>query len=172
MIKKTLALLMVLMMIIGMSSQLDARQGGGDMMKRMRMGIRMAEKNLFHAGLLLRMKDRIPLSEDQVQQIEKIQLAFKEYTIKADADIKVQEMKLESYLKGQAIKRAAVEKMVRSIAGLKTELHLAHINHLLDLRDLLSDEQIKKIEEIKEEMRHRFMERRDERLMRRPGKKM
>jgi Spy/CpxP family protein refolding chaperone len=172
MIKKTLALLMVLVMFGAMSWVLDARQGPGDMMKRMRMGIRLAEKNLFPAKVLLRMKDRIPLTEDQVQQIEKMRMSVDEYIVRANADIKVQDMRLDSYLKGDKINRSEVEKMVRNIAKMKTDLHVAHINHLLDLRDLLSEEQIKKIEEVKTQMRHRFMERRAERRKRRPHKEL
>lgn len=175
MIKRTLVVLMALFMLVSYSF-LDAQKGPerGDMMKRGRDGMRMAERNMFPAHILLKMKDKIQLTDQQVQKIEKLKADFEEYRIRAGADIDVLELKLGDYLKKENIKRAEVEKMVRKVSDLKTEMQIAQINHLLDLKELLTPEQIKKIEEAKMNMRKHMMEDRfkERREQRRPPRKM
>lgn len=133
-----------------------------DMMKHMRYGIRMAEQNLFSGRMLLKMKDDIGLTPEQIGKIEKMQNAHQEDMIKVNADIKVLELKLQSLLKGDKINRTSMEKMIRDIAKMRTDLQVEHINYLLDLRDMLTPEQLTKIDELKKEMRHKRLDSRKE----------
>lgn len=160
MIRKTLVVLIALFMLVSTMSFLDARQGPDrrDMMKRGRFGVRMAERNMFPSHVLLKMKDKIQLTEDQVAKIEGMERTFEEYRIRAGADIDIMELKLRDYLKGDKVKRSEVEKLVRKVSGLKTDMQVAHINHLLDLKELLTPEQITKIEDVKKNMRKHMME--------------
>ena len=160
MIRKTLVVLIALFMLVSSASFLDARQGPdrGDMMRRGRSGVRMAERNMFPAQILLKMKDKIQLTDAQVAKIEDLKRTFEEYRIRAGADIDIMELKLKDYLKGDKVKRSEVEKLIRKVSGLKTDMHVAHINHLLDLKELLTPEQITKIEEVKKNMRKHMME--------------
>ncbi len=160
MIRKTLVLLMALFILVSSISFLDARQGQerGEMMKHARFGIRMAERNMYPAEIILRMKDKIELTEKQIGKIEELKRSFAEYVIKAEADVKIMELKLGDYLKQDKVNRAEVEKLIRNVSGLKTDLHVAHINNLLDLKELLSSEQIAKIEEAKKNMRKHMIE--------------
>ncbi len=160
MIRKTLVVLIALFMLVSSVSFLDARQGfdRGDMMKRGRFGMGMAERNMYPAHILLKMKDKIELSEKQVAKIEALKRSLDENGIRAEADIKLMELKLKNYLKSDSIKRSELEKLIRNVSGLKTDMHVAHINYLLDLKELLSAEQIAKIEEAKKNMRKHMME--------------
>ena len=69
------------------------------------------------------------------------------------------EVKFDAYLKIEKINRKKVEKMIRDIASFKTDMFVDRINFLLDLRSLLTPEQIKKLEELKGQFR-RGVERR------------
>ena len=159
MIKKVTIFLIAVLLVI---STLNAVVYSPKMTKHMRYGLYMAEKNLFSGRLLLRMKDDIGLTEDQVAKIEKLGEMHHESLIKRNADIKVLELKFNSYLKEEKVNRAKLEKMIREIAILRTDLQVEQINHLLDLRELLTTEQLAKIDELKKKMRRRRMDRRKE----------
>jgi len=151
MIKKTTIFVMSVLLLVSFSSLLEAKAGNPDMLKHMRQGVRMAERNLFPAGILLKLKERINLSKDQVRTIEKMRDAHQESAIRRAADIKVLELKVASYMGKENINRGKLEKMLRQVAAMKTDLTIANINYLLDLRDLLTPDQIKKIESIRNE---------------------
>jgi Spy/CpxP family protein refolding chaperone len=133
---------------------------GRDMMKHTRYGIHMAENNLFPGYILLKYKDEIGLTEDQVSKIDKIRDLFQETKIKKHADIKIKELKLRSYLEEKQLDRKQMEKKIWEIAKMKTEMQIDQMNYLLDLKDLLSPKQLEKIESLKKERRERMMERR------------
>jgi Spy/CpxP family protein refolding chaperone len=136
---------------------------GRDMMKHARFGIRMAEKNLLPAHMLLRFKDEIGLTQDQVNKIETMQEQFMEYAIKQKANLKIKEMKFHSYLKKDKIDREKMEKMIREITGMKTDMQISHMNYLLDLKELLTPEQLQKIETFRKERRLRWLRERKHR---------
>lgn len=152
MIKKIMIFLIAVVLVI---SNLQAALGSPQMSRHMKYGIHMAEKNLFTGRMLLKMKDDIGLTEDQVATIEKMRTAQKENRIQREAGLKVLQLEFDSYLKEEKINRAKLEKMVRKIAQLRTDMQIENINHLLDLRELLTAEQLTKLDEIKKEMRHK-----------------
>ena len=138
----------------------DAAGRRGDMMKHSRFHIRMAESNLFPGKMLLKFKDEIGLTEKQEQKISKMSEMFQEANIRANADLKIQEMKLKSYIKKDNIDRKKMEKMIRDIAKFKTDMQIDRMNYLLDVRNVLTPEQIKKIEALKKEKRQKWMKKR------------
>lgn len=132
-----------------------------DMTKHMKFRIPMAEQNLFPARILLRMKDEIGLTDKQIAKIEEMRTARREASIKRKADIELMELKVKTYLKEGKIDRGKLEKLIRQAADLKTGMQITHINHLLDLRELLTKEQLEKIDELKKNrrsMRHKSRE--------------
>jgi Spy/CpxP family protein refolding chaperone len=137
---------------------------GRDMMKHARFGIRMAERNLLPAHMLLRFKDEIGLTQNQVDRIEKMQEQFEEYAIKQKAELKIKEMKIHSYLKKDKIDRKRMEKMIREVTNMKTDMQIAHMNYLLDLKELLTPEQLQKIERFRKERRLRWLKEREHRM--------
>ncbi len=118
--------------------------GMGYISKHMKHGVRMAEKNLLRGFFLLKMRDELGLSPNQVKKIEKINLSFQESVIKRMSETKILELKLAAYLQGDNIARKTVEKMIRNISKQKSDLQVDRIFHLLDVRDILTPEQLKK----------------------------
>ena len=157
--KKAMALFLAGFMLLSFGFVLEAGLRSPGSLKHLRYGIRMAEKNLFSPRVLLKVKDKIGLTTDQVAKIEKMHLAFQESAIKGHSDVKIMEVKFDAYLKIEKINRKKVEKMIRDIASFKTDMFVDRINFLLDLRSLLTPEQIKKLEELKGQFR-RGVERR------------
>ncbi len=154
----------LLISIILMTTPLVALARGGtaggesDMTRHMKYEMRMAEKNLYTGRMLLKMKDTIGLTAEQTAKIEKMEAAHKEVRDKRDAEIKALFVKLDAYLKEEKIDRAELERKLRAIAVIRTDMQIESINHLLDLRELLTASQLAKIDELKKEHRHKMMD--------------
>jgi hypothetical protein len=125
-------------------------------LERLKFGLQMAENNLFEARFLLQNREFIGLSAEQQKKVETMMLAYEEKNIRRGSEIKVLELRFATLLKPGAVDRIEMEKMVRQINTQKTELQIDHLNYLLDLRLLLTPEQIGKLEERKKEIRQRF----------------
>jgi len=165
------------LILISANVTVEAAVMSPDMMKHARFKMRMVEKNLFPARMLIRFKDEIDLSADQVSKIEKMQELIQEASIRRTADIKILSLKFHSYLKKEQINRKKMEKMIREIAKMKTDLQIDRMNYLLDVKNLLTAEQVAKIEELKNERRREWMRKRGPRMRermerRRPGQRM
>jgi len=159
MVKKTGIVVMAIVLLISFSLTLTGRMGSSDQMRHRKFRRHMAEKNLFPVYQLLKFKDEIGLTAEQVSRIEKMQLVHQEYIVKKHADIKVLELKFASYLKKDKINRSTVAKMVHEIGKKKTDLLVDKINYLLDVKEILTTDQIKKIEDLKKDIRMRHFKR-------------
>ncbi|MCU0288911.1 MAG: Spy/CpxP family protein refolding chaperone [Acidobacteria bacterium] len=135
------------------------------MMEHGRFRIMLAEKNLFPAPVLLMHKNDINLTAEQVNKIEKMQEVHKETMIRKQADIDVKELKLSTYLKEDKIDRGKMESMIREIGNMRTDLQVLHINQLLDMKDILTPEQLMKLDELKRSRLDKRMERMGQRRM-------
>lgn len=172
--KKLIILSTAVLMLVSFHMTLSAKAGQMrqyKMMRHARFGIMMAEKNLFPAFILLKHKEEIGLTQDQVTKIEKMQELQHETFIRKQADIKVKELKFNSYLKEDQIDRGKMETMIREIAKMKTDVQIAHINYLLDLKNLLTPEQVQKLEDFKRERMHQRMDKRKFRMKERMEKR-
>ncbi len=159
--KVTLVIAVVLMLVsIGLVAQGEGRDR--DMMRHARFGIHMAESNLFPPQIILRFKDEIGLTADQAGKLEKMHAQIKEASIRQDADIKILEIKLGTTLKSEQTDRKKLEGLIREIAKLKTDLKIQHMNFMLDVKNLLTPDQIKKIEDFKKNKRNQMMRDRNE----------
>lgn len=161
MTKKVTILIAAVLILISMNLMAERGSRGRDMVKHARFGIHMAEKNLFSGSMLLKFKDEIGLTAEQVSKIEKMTDLFQEAAIKKQADIKVKGLKVRSYLKEEQVDRKKMGIMIREIAQMRTDLQVDHMNYLLDLKDLLTPEQIAKIESLKKERSHKRMKKRE-----------
>jgi Spy/CpxP family protein refolding chaperone len=161
--KKIIVLVIMGLMLVSMSLTLESAPRQRKMMRHTGFGLMMAEKNLFPAFMLLKFKDEIGLTEAQIDKLEKMQQSSQEARIKKQADIKIQELRMKAYLKEDNIDRGKMEKMLRGIAKMRTDSQVDYINHLLDIKNVLTPEQMKKLEEIKKERMRDRMKRRDKR---------
>ena len=161
MTKKVSTLITAVLIFVSMNLQARAGARDRDLMKHARFGIHMAEKNLFPGPMLLNFKDEISLTAEQVSKIEEMTDLFQEAVIKKQADIKIKGLKARSYLREEQVDRKKMETMIREIAKMKTDMQVDHMNYLLDLKDLLTPEQLAKIESLKKERIHERMKDRE-----------
>ncbi len=157
MVKKVIGATLILVILVVFNVNLDAQDRRVN--QRMGYGIWMAEQNLFPVYLLLKFKEEIGLTDVQVENIEKIRLKHQELAIKKSSEVKLKELKLVTLLKNDKVNRSAMEKMIREIGMMKTDLAIQRIHFMLDVKKVLSEEQIQKIENLKKEMRIRRFQR-------------
>lgn len=160
--KVTLFIAAILMVMVG-SLALQAEARRPDMMKHSRFGIRMAERNMIPARMLLQHKDELGLTDTQVSKIESMQTKFQEASIRGNADVKVKQLKLQNYLKSDKIDRKKLEQMIRDVAALKTNMQIDRMHYMLDVKSVLTAEQLKKIEEFKTQRRQKWFKNRHDR---------
>jgi Spy/CpxP family protein refolding chaperone len=161
MTKKVTILIAAVLVFVSIRLLAEPGARDRDMVKHARFGIHMAEKNLFPGHMLLKFKDEIGLTAEQVSKIEKMKDLFQEATVKKQADIKVKGLKVRSYLTEEQVDRKKMEIMIREIAKMRTDLQVDHMNYLLDMKDLLTPEQIAKIESLKKEWSHKRMKKKE-----------
>jgi Spy/CpxP family protein refolding chaperone len=117
----------------------------------------MAEKNLYDARLILKVKDKIGLTIEQEEKIENIMLDHEAFTIRNGAEIKIKELRFVSYLKSEPepgkMDRKQVEKYIREISRKKTDMIVHYMNYLLDLKAILTPLQLQKMTEIRKKMK-------------------
>jgi len=134
MTKKVTILIAAVLVFVSIRLLAEPGARDRDMVKHARFGIHMAEKNLFPGHMLLKFKDEIGLTAEQVSKIEKMKDLFQEATVKKQADIKVKGLKIRSYLTEEQVDRKKMEIMIREIAKMRTDLQVDHMNYLLDMR--------------------------------------
>lgn len=147
---KRLALTLVLILLLG---TLAPAQSGRRMrpgpLNSLRFGLHMAEDNLFEARFILRQKGELALSAAQQKKIEDLMLAYEEGAIRAGSDIKVLELKFATLLRAAGVDRREMERQARAIGNKRTDLQVNHLNYLLDVRAVLTPEQVQKLEKLK-----------------------
>ncbi len=151
--KRVIFLLVTILLLGSLAPAQDGKRLRPNLLNSLRFGLHMAENNLFEARFILRLKDGIGLSAQQEQKIGDLMLAYEESSIRRGSDIKVLELKFAALLKGNRIDRRQMEKMAREIGNKRTDLQVDHLNYLLDVRDVLTGEQIAKLEKMKRNFR-------------------
>jgi hypothetical protein len=121
---------------------------GEESKRQFRRSFFWAEKDLFDARILLHEKDKIRLTRKQQQKAEKMMLVYEESTIKNSAEIKILEIKFASYLESGNSDRDEIAKLIKEISKRKTECIIKYMHYLLDLKEMLSGEQIEKLKKI------------------------
>lgn len=129
------------------------------LLQHLKFGLQMIENNLFEARMILRFKAEIGLNAEQVKKIEDMMLAQEEQGIRRDADIKVLEVKFAALMREPKVNRKEMEKMLRQLGQLRTDLQVDHMNYLLDVRGTLTAEQIAKLDGFKRKFRDGMRER-------------
>lgn len=151
--KKFVSALILTLLLASVAPAQDRGRLHPNMLNGLRFGLHMAENNLFEARLILRLKSEIGLGAEQEQKIENLMLAYEESAIRRGSDIKVLELKFATLLKGKRVDRREMEKLARQMGNMRTDLQVGHLNYLLDVRDVLTPEQVQKLEQLKEKIR-------------------
>ncbi|MGD2088822.1 MAG: hypothetical protein PVH61_21765 [Candidatus Aminicenantes bacterium] len=133
------------------NAQPQDRPGKDQAFKRKRHLSFLTNNNLFDGRLLLRIKDKIGLTRKQEERIENLMLEHEAFTIRNSGEIKIKELQLAAYLKKGKTDRNQMEMYIREISRIKTNLIVKYMNYLLDLRDLLTPQQLETIKRMKAE---------------------
>lgn len=159
--KKTLTIIvMVLVMMTFTGPLFSFGSDFLDHMDKLKLLRFFAEKDFIDGRIILRFSDKIQLSPKQLDQVESLLLKFEELSISKNAEIKIMELRLTSQLKAKKTDRQAVEKLLRDMGNHKTDLFIAYLNYLFDLREILTPDQIKTLREMKTKFRDHMRERR------------
>jgi Spy/CpxP family protein refolding chaperone len=105
------------------------------------MGGRMMEAE-HHLALLL---EGLALDEQQKKVIGEIKSSIKKDTIRRMADISIARLELKELVVQDPLDLKAVEAKVRQLESLRTEMHLAHIKALENIKTKLTPEQRNKL---------------------------
>jgi len=95
--------------------------------------------------LMLRHKDELGLSADQVQSLERLRADFQREAIRRDADLRIAEMDLTTLLEREPVDLGKVEAKLREIERLRADLRLARIRAIEQGKAQLTPEQRTKL---------------------------
>jgi Spy/CpxP family protein refolding chaperone len=134
--------------------------------KRLKTLFFMAENDLYDGRLILKVKDKVGLTKEQEEKIQDLMLDHEAFTLRSGAEIKILELRFASYLKSGSdeMDRKQVAAHIREISNKKTDLIVHYMNHLLDLKEILTPDQVQKMAEIREKMKTLKLKERRERI--------
>ncbi len=95
---------------------------------------------------MLRHRDELELSTDQVKSLRKLRSDFERAAIRRQADIRVAEMDLETLLDAETVDLEKVEPKIRQIEKLRADHRLTRIRTIEEGKAQLSSEQRKKLQ--------------------------
>jgi hypothetical protein len=104
-------------------------------------------------SLLLRNREKVGLSDDQVKRLEQVRSDFEKETIRNEADIRVAEIDLNNLLQAPTADMDKIEAKIREIERLRADLRIARIRAIDKGRALLSADQRKKLQELMSDQR-------------------
>jgi hypothetical protein len=104
-------------------------------------------------SLLLRNREKLALSDEQVRKLEQLRSDFEKETIRNDADVRVAEIDLNNLLQAGNVDLAKVEGKIREVERLRADLRIARVRAVEKGKALLTPEQRKKLQELLAEQR-------------------
>ncbi len=113
-----------------------------------RFGYRSTGEERPLISLMLRNREKLGLSDEQVRRMEQLRTDFEKESIRKDADRKVAEMDLDALLNAPTVDIAKVEAKVREIEKQRADLRIARIRAIEKAKEQLTAEQRKKLQEV------------------------
>ncbi len=101
------------------------------------------------------MKEKLGLSEDQVEKIGSINLKYKKEFLKIKEKLAPKEIKLKSMLLEDNVDLKKVRSQLKDMAGLKVELRMLRIMQRLDIEKILTSKQKAKLRNSRMGREHR-----------------
>jgi hypothetical protein len=99
-------------------------------------------------SLMLRNRERLGLTVDQVKQLEQLRSDFAKESIRSEANLRIAEMDLTSLLEAQPVDMTKAEAKVREIERIRGDLRFARIRSIEKGKAQLSAEQRRKLQEL------------------------
>ncbi|MDH3444505.1 MAG: periplasmic heavy metal sensor [Deltaproteobacteria bacterium] len=99
-------------------------------------------------SMMLRNREKLGLSGDQVTKLEQLRGDFEKESIRNDADIRVAEIDLTNLLQAQNGDLAKIEAKIREIERLRADLRIARVRTVEKAKALLTTEQKRKMQDL------------------------
>ena len=99
-------------------------------------------------SMIIRNREKLDLSSDQVKNLERLRKDFEKQSIRKDADIRVAKLDLHALLDTQPVDMKKVEGKVHEIERLRADLRFARIRAAQKAKEQLSLEQRQKLDEL------------------------
>lgn len=117
----------------------------------------LTKHNLYNGRILLKYREKINLTPDQVLRIETLMMEFESYYILKSGEIKSKELRFAFYLRSgkNDLDRKEMAKYIREISGIKTDVIVKHVNYLLDLKNVLAPQQLESVKTLEDTRRKR-----------------
>jgi Spy/CpxP family protein refolding chaperone len=145
------AVMLVLSAVLLLSAQAGFR-GQGQGRGRQIQGM-IASPNFIPVRLLLKAKDKIGLSAEQEKKLIAMMDNHEQWAIKFRADMEIQALKLRSSLEAEQVNLKDAEGLIRAQADMRAEMQIARLHFQLDVKAVLTAEQLEKLAELKKEFR-------------------
>ncbi|HZD41624.1 MAG TPA: periplasmic heavy metal sensor [Terriglobales bacterium] len=135
----------------------EMRQGLEDLAHRLRqlfsrwghyLGSRRSWEEQPLISIILDNREKLGLSNEQINKLEELKREFQKESIRSDADIRIAQMDLDALLSARTVDMAKVEAKVREMEHLRANIRLARIRTIEKGKQQLSAEQRDKLEEI------------------------
>lgn len=101
-----------------------------------------------------KLREQLLITPEQVVKIRQESLNFRKAEILSRADLEVKRLELHSLLEAETPDRAAIDKSLRAANAAQFTVEKTAIDHQLAVRDLVTPEQRKKLEKMREEFPH------------------
>jgi P pilus assembly/Cpx signaling pathway, periplasmic inhibitor/zinc-resistance associated protein len=99
-------------------------------------------------SLMLRNRERLGLTADQVKHLEQLRNDFAKESIRSEANLRIAELDLTSLLEAQPVDMARVEAKIREIERIRADLRIARVRSIEKGKAQLSAEQRRKLQEL------------------------
>ena len=99
-------------------------------------------------SLMLRNRERLGLTADQVKHLEQIRSDFAKETIRSEANLRIAELDLTSLLEAQPVDMPRVEAKIRDTERIRADLRIARVRSIEKGKAQLSAEQRRKLQEL------------------------
>jgi hypothetical protein len=114
---------------------------------RERFGSRESSEDRPAISQMLRYKDYLGLSADQVKKLEQLRDNFQRQSIRNEADSRIIELDIATLLDGPSVDVGKVETKIREAEKLRADLRIARIKVIEQAKAVLTAEQRKKYSE-------------------------
>ena len=99
-------------------------------------------------SLMLRNRERLGLTTDQVKHLEQLRNDFAKEAIRSEANLRIAELDLTSLLEVQPVDMPRVEAKIRDIERIRADLRVARVRSIEKGKAQLSAEQRRKLQEL------------------------
>jgi Spy/CpxP family protein refolding chaperone len=101
------------------------------------------------------MREKLGITAEQAAKIRLQMSEFRKAQIRSRADLQVKRLELNELLAADNPDRAAINKKLEEISAVQLARRKSEVDYRLKMRDALTSEQRQKLQQMREEFRHR-----------------